>query len=71
MRDPYEVLGIQRGATDDEIKKAYRAKCKRWHPDLRGACFSLSLCRGWGLPPPAGPRSAMCRRSDFQTCPGY
>ena len=34
MRDPYEVLGIQRGATDDEIKKAYRAKCKRWHPDL-------------------------------------
>ena len=34
MRDPYEVLGIQRGATDDEIKKAYRAKCKRWPPDL-------------------------------------
>ena len=34
MRDPYEVLGIQRGATDEEIKKAYRAKCKRWHPDL-------------------------------------
>ena len=23
------------------------------------------------LPPPAGLRSAMCRRSDFQTCPGY
>ena len=34
MRDPYEVLGIQRGASEDEIKKAYRAKCKRWHPDL-------------------------------------
>ena len=34
MKDPYEVLGIQRGATDEEIKKAYRAKCKRWHPDL-------------------------------------
>ena len=33
MRDPYEVLGIQRGASEDEIKKAYRAKCKRWHPD--------------------------------------
>ena len=34
MRDPYQVLGIQRGASDDEIKKAYRAQCKRWHPDL-------------------------------------
>lgn len=34
MKDPYEVLGIQRGASDEEIKKAYRAKCKRWHPDL-------------------------------------
>jgi molecular chaperone DnaJ len=34
MRDPYEVLGIQRGASDEEIKKAYRAQCKRWHPDL-------------------------------------
>ncbi len=34
MRDPYEVLGIQRGASDDEVKKAYRAQCKKWHPDL-------------------------------------
>lgn len=34
MNDPYQVLGIQRGASDDEIKKAYRAQCKRWHPDL-------------------------------------
>ena len=34
MRDPYEVLGIPRGAGDDEVKKAYRAQCKKWHPDL-------------------------------------
>ncbi len=34
MNDPYQVLGVARGASDDEIKKAYRAQCKRWHPDL-------------------------------------
>lgn len=34
MNDPYQVLGIQRGASEDEIKKAYRTQCKRWHPDL-------------------------------------
>lgn len=33
-RDYYEVLEIQKGASDDEIKKAYRKLAKKYHPDL-------------------------------------
>jgi molecular chaperone DnaJ len=33
MTDPYRVLGITRSASDEEIKKAYRALSRKYHPD--------------------------------------
>ena len=31
--DPYKVLGLERGASDEEVKKAYRRLAKKYHPD--------------------------------------
>jgi DnaJ domain len=36
MRDPYEILGVARGASFDQVKAAYRQACKSKHPDMGG-----------------------------------
>ncbi len=33
MKDPYEVLGLKRGASNDEVKSAYRRLSRKYHPD--------------------------------------
>ena len=36
MKNYYDVLGVSKTATQDEIKKAYRELCKKYHPDKHG-----------------------------------
>ena len=33
MRDPYSVLGVAKGASEGDIKKAFRKLAKKYHPD--------------------------------------
>lgn len=36
MKNYYAILGIERSASADDIKAAYRAQARKWHPDVAG-----------------------------------
>lgn len=36
MSDPYQVLGLNSSATEEEVKKAYKTLAKKYHPDVTG-----------------------------------
>ena len=43
MKDPYKVLGVDPSATDEQIKDAYRALVKKYHPDKFASLGVLSV----------------------------
>ncbi len=63
--DPYAVLGVSRGATADQIRKSYRARAKKAHPDAGGNPKDMErLTRAYTILSNASDRLRVDRRRD-------
>ena len=49
--NPYAVLGLEPGATDDDIKKKYRTLVKQYHPERDKRRLRAHKVRGYGSEP--------------------
>ncbi|GGO62460.1 hypothetical protein GCM10010910_12610 [Microbacterium nanhaiense] len=59
---PYEVLGVPAGAADEEIRRAYRVRARRTHPDVGGdAAEFIQVQRAWEILGTASSRAAYDR----------
>ena len=65
MRDPYEILGVARGASFEEIKAAYRRACLKRHPDMPGGSHEAMVELSAGL---AARAPALITVDDLQWC---
>jgi curved DNA-binding protein CbpA len=48
-KDPYAALGLKRGASDDEIKRAYRKLALKYHPDKQAKGDERSKAKAQAL----------------------
>ena len=73
-RDPYEVLGVAKGAGVDAIKKAFKKRALQYHPDVNKAVSSvarhavLSLLFGLRMQGHAPSLWHCCMASDCRCC---
>jgi len=62
-KDYYSALGLERGATDDQIKKAYRRLARKYHPDVPTINWALTHLGRTSSHHRAGSSSTAVRRS--------
>ena len=70
-RDYYDVLGVARGASDEDIKRAFRKLAQQWHPDVNTPRRPTSGSRRSTRPTRSSPIPSAGRRTTCSARPGW